>query len=86
MIEKWLPIKDFHGYEVSNKGYVRSLDREIPVIKRGCSQTISHRRKLKGKKLSIWESKEGLEFVSLKKKGATYHRAVKTLMEEAFRK
>jgi hypothetical protein len=27
--EKWLPVPDYPGYEVSNHGQVRSLDREV---------------------------------------------------------
>jgi len=48
-VEQWLPVVEWPGYEVSNRGQVRSLDREVEQMNRW-GQLVT--RRLKGKLLA----------------------------------
>ncbi len=60
MEEIWKPIKGFFGYEISNKGSVRSIDRYVPYLN-GESM-----RKCKGQPISISKDKDGYCVFSVK--------------------
>lgn len=76
--EKWLPIKGYEGlYEVSDKGNVRSIDREI-VCKNGAIKFI------KGKMRKICHCSNGYVFVTLSKCNIIKEKLVHRLVMEAF--
>ena len=70
---EWKPVKDYEGYEVSNEGQVRSLDR-----------IDSAGRKLKGKILSATPSSSGYLQVYPSKNGKNYALTVHKLVAVAF--
>jgi len=72
-MEIWKPVQRFEGYEVSNKGNVRSIDRT--VVGRDGKM---YRRK--GKTLSQFVDKKGYLHVQIGK----YNIAVHRLVAEAF--
>ena len=70
---EWKPVKDYEGYEVSNDGQVRSLDR-----------IDSAGRKLKGKILSATPSSSGYLMVYPSKNGKNHAMTVHKLVAQAF--
>lgn len=77
MEEEWRDIKDYEGYQVSNKGNVKSLDR----IVNSCYNSKQIR---KGKILKLWPDKKGYLRVSLSKNGKDKLFFVHRLVAEAF--
>lgn len=74
MVEIWKPIPNYEGlYEVSNFGFVRSLDR---VTKNG--------RKIKGKVKRLSKNQNGYLYVCLYKNGARKNCLVHRLVMIAF--
>src|SRR5262245_13378196 len=51
-IEYWLPARDHDGYEVSNLGGVRSVDR-LSAVKRDGRTGTPYRHRLKGQVLKL---------------------------------
>lgn len=77
MNEIWKKIESFEGYEISNLGRVRSIDR-IKITKFGVIRTI------KGQLLSISGSKKGYWIVKLYKNNKKITKTVHVLMGKAF--
>ena len=73
LTEEWKPVLDFEGYEVSNTGKVRSLDR---------IDSLGPRRK--GAELKPWKTKKGHLQVGLYQDGKRKRLLVHRLMAEAF--
>ena len=73
MIERWLPVVGHEGYEVSDQGRVRSLDR---VVQRGVRPM-----RRRGAMLTTWVGKRGYPLVSLGRGNVRY---VHHLVLEAF--
>lgn len=83
MAEEWRSVKDYEGkYEVSDKGNVRSVDREIlqPNSKNGKPKV----RKIKGKMLCPTDNGSGYLIVGLGKKSGGKNHYVHRLVAEAF--
>lgn len=76
--EQWLPIEGYPGYEVSDHGRVRSLDRVVSARNRWGS--ISHRQ-TKGRMLKIQKCTNDYLFVAL---GRNRHALVHRLVARAF--
>lgn len=79
---KWKSIRDYEGYyEVSDAGYVRSLDRIIP-------DKTTHTKRLKGKMMkltpSVGRDGDGYLVVNLRKNHTSSVRLVHRLVAEAF--
>lgn len=70
----WKPIVEKEGYEVSDKGEIRSIDRVIKHVRNG----VEFDRKLKGKTRKLCETSNGYLFVVFEYKGKSYlvHRLV----------
>ena len=84
--ERWLPVVGYEGlYEVSDRGRVRSLDREIVVMMPGGWKTASGRtvRRYRGKILKMNPSR-GYPAVVLSLMGKQDTRDVHQLVMEAF--
>ena len=77
MEEEWKPIPGYEGYEVSNHGRVRSLDR---TIHRKDGRT----RRLNGKLLKPAKNKGGYLTVGLWKDGKEKKKLIHRLVLEAF--
>ena len=76
--ERWKQVLGFEGYyEVSNRGRVRSIAREI-VDKNG------RRRRYKGKMLKLWAHSRGYPVCQLQEHGNSRLVAVHILVLEAF--
>ena len=72
--EIWRPIPNYDGYEVSNYGRVRSIEREIPIISKNGKQFM---RKMKGKELrQSFDGKRNYLHVSLGNASINVHRIV----------
>ena len=83
MTEEWRSIKGYEGvYEVSNKGNVRSADREVlqPSNKYGKPMV----RKIKGQILKPTDNGNGYLIVGLGRKGGGKNHYVHRLVAEAF--
>lgn len=77
--EQWLPVKNFEEYyEVSDKGNVRSLDREV-----NCSRG-DKKRLWKGRQLKNLKSKNGYLQVSLCVNNIKYKKYVHRIVAETF--
>ena len=79
--EHWLPIPGYEGlYEVSDQGRVKSLDRMRPFQ--------DGYRPIRGRVLKPWQPKAGSRLgywsVLLSRDGAVKHRAIHSLVAEAF--
>ena len=76
--EVWRDVKDFVGYQVSNMGRVRSIDRIVAVGK--------HTRRVDGIILKLSDDKDGYKIASFKKGcgGKSYRKRVHRLVAEAF--
>jgi hypothetical protein len=76
--ELWRDVTGFSGYQVSNKGRVRSIDRIISVGK--------HKRKVDGMIMKLSDDKDGYKMVSFKigESNKTYRKRVHRLVAEAF--
>ncbi len=74
--EIWKDIKDFFGYQVSNFGRVRSIDRTVAMG--------SHKRKFAGLILKTNKDRDGYEGVTLKIGNESYRKKVHRLVAEAF--
>lgn len=74
--ELWKDIKDFDGYQISNMGRIRSLDRKVAVG--------VHKREIVGLILKTNKDKDGYECVTLKSGGKSYRKKVHRLVAEAF--
>lgn len=78
MNTEWRPISGYEGYyEVSNKGVIRSLDRDI---EHAVSGTIRRR----GRIIRLKPHKDGYQVVTLHKEGRRKNRMVHQLVLEAF--
>ena len=76
-IELWLPLKGYEGlYEISNKGQVRSIDRQLTCVRKG---RIVHRI-VRGKVIRQFLSPKGYHQAGIYKDGVMQnifiHRAV----------
>lgn len=79
MKEIWKPISGFEGlYEVSNMGYVRSVDR---IVKRG---NCFEKRKSHLMSAVASDGTHGYSYVNLYMNGKTYPKRVHRLVAEAF--
>jgi hypothetical protein len=80
MTEIWKPIAWAPGYEVSNKGRVRSVDREVFITANriGVKRRPAHQRVRKGKVLAL--SVERYAYVGILRRKAWVHQ----LVAEAF--
>lgn len=76
MNERWLPVADAPGYEVSDAGRVRSVARTSPYrdVVRGVPARI----------LKPWRHRKGHLYVDLRIDGATRRRAVHALVLATF--
>lgn len=74
--EIWRDIKDFYGYQVSNLGRIRSVDRNITVG--------THKKEIVGLILKTNKDKDGYEGVNLKVGSKSYRKKVHRLVAEAF--
>lgn len=76
--EVWRNIKYFDGYQVSNIGRVRSVDRKVCVG--------SHQKRVDGIILKLADDKDGYKMVCFKKgnDGKSYRKRVHRLVAEAF--
>lgn len=74
--EIWRDIKDFFGFQVSNFGRVRSVDRTV--------STGTRKRKIIGLILKTNKDKDGYEGVNLKIGSESYRKKVHRLVAEAF--
>lgn len=76
--EVWRNIKGFTGYQVSNIGRVRSIDRIVEVGK--------HTKRVDGMILKLINDKDGYKIVSLKKGcgGKSYRKRVHRLVADEF--
>lgn len=74
--EIWRDVKDFNGYQVSNKGRVKSVDRLIVAG----GQT----RAVKGLILKLSKDKDGYNTICLKMGAKSYLKKVHRLVAEAF--
>jgi hypothetical protein len=69
--ENWKPVVGFEDfYEVSDCGNLRSLPREITQIGRGGKPCA---RRLKGRSLKPWKSKNGYMMINLSRDGKDHH-------------
>lgn len=81
MKEIWKPVRGYEGcYEVSNKGRVRSLARQIQSQNRWGPITLRWPEKI----LALLENQDGYFKVLLSKNGKTTNKLVSTLVAEAF--
>lgn len=81
MNETWLPVTGYEGfYEVSDKGRVRSISRQVLSRNRWGAVSIQ----LRGKILTLLENKAGYHKVLLSKNGKATNKLVSTLVAEAF--
>lgn len=76
MNEEWRPIDDFPGYEVSNFGRVRSLDRVVVGPKR---KTTMH-----GRVLRAHRDEDGYQRIVLIKNGKSHWKGIHRLVLIAF--
>lgn len=74
--ELWKDIKDFDGYQISNMGRIRSVDRTVAVG--------VHKREIVGLILKTNKDKDGYEGVNLKVGGKSYRKKVHRLVAETF--
>lgn len=74
--EEWRDIMGFDGYQVSNMGRIRSVDRTIVVG--------SHKRDFVGLILKTNKDKDGYEGVNLKIGSKSYRKKIHRLVAEAF--
>ena len=82
MQEEWKEVVGFEGlYEVSNKGRVRSLDREVPRL--GKYGQPSH-MVYKGKLIPMWITDTGYLRITLNKEGKKSNHLVHRLVANAF--
>ena len=80
--EIWKDIIGYEGYyQVSNKGSVRSLDREVPLVS---NVTSFHLKKRKGRELSLCTTKSGYCTAGLYKDGKGVHHSVHRLVAKHF--
>jgi NUMOD4 motif len=85
--ERWRPVRDYEGlYEVSDRGQVRSLDRQVVVEMPGGYKIASGRtvRTYRGKTLKWWIGTDGYPQVTLSRGGVQTHVRVHILVLEAF--
>ena len=85
--EHWRPVLGYEGlYEVSDRGHVRSLDRQIIIEMPGGYKTASGPtvRTYRGKTLKWWPGTDGYPQVTLSRPGAHRHFRVHILVLEAF--
>lgn len=85
--ERWLPVVGYEGlYEVSDRGQVRSLDRQIVVQMPGGYKTASGPtvRRYRGKTLKWWIRTDGYPEVTLSRAGVQTDFRVHILVLEAF--
>lgn len=82
MKEQWKKVVGFDGYEVSNQGRVRSLDRHV----RTCNtpRTKWTTRKVKGQIIAQQKRKRGYMFVYIRRETKNYSCAVHRLVGQAF--
>ena len=81
MCELWRPVPDWPGYEVSNLGRVKSIDRTITYIGRWGKPT---KRLFKGRILAFRLKDTGYFMVNLVKGHKSHMRYVHRLVAEAF--
>lgn len=74
--EEWRDVIGLEGYQISNMGRIRSVDRTIAVG--------SHKRDIVGLILKTNKDKDGYEGVNLKIGGKSYRKKVHRLVAEAF--
>lgn len=80
--EVWKDIIGYEGYyQVSNRGSVRSLDREVPLVS---ATTSPYLKKRKGKKLSLCPTANGYYTVGLYKNNKGVHHSVHRLVAKHF--
>ena len=74
--ELWKDINDFDGYQISNMGRIRSVDRTVAVG--------VHKKEIVGLILKTNKDRDGYECVNLKVCGKSYRKKIHRLMAEAF--
>ena len=74
--EEWRDIIGFDGYQISNMGRIRSVDRTVAVG--------IHKREIVGLILKANKDKDGYECVTLKAGGKSYRKKVHRLVAETF--
>lgn len=78
MNTEWRPISGYEGYyEVSNKGIVRSLDRDV-------EHAVSGVVRRRGRVIKLKPHKDGYRMVTLHKEGRRKNRMVHQIVLEAF--
>lgn len=81
-MEIWKPVEEYPMYEVSNTGFVRSIDRLITNQKQGKGPVVRFR---KGQILSPSADKNGYKGLTLCDNGKRYYKAkVHRLVAQAF--
>ncbi len=78
--ESWRPVVGHPGYEVSDLGRVRSVDREVHCISR---HGTPHKRRYKGALLKLWRDPKFGYFSAVMGRGVN-SRPVHQLVAEAF--
>lgn len=81
MTEVWRGCVGLPGYEVSDLGRVRSVDRVVEQVNRGGKMC---RRNLKGKNLKTKPIAGGYRILNISQGGVDCHRLVHRLVLEAF--
>lgn len=74
--ELWKDINDFDGYQISNMGRIRSVDRAVAVG--------VHKKEIVGLILKTNKDRDGYECVGLKVCGKSYRKKIHRLVAEAF--
>lgn len=85
--ERWRPVRDYEGlYQISDRGQVRSLDRQVIVEMPGGYKIASGRtvRTYRGRTLKWWIRADGYPEVTLSRDGVQTDFRVHILVLEAF--
>lgn len=81
MTEQWKPIPNLDGYEASNMGRIRSVDRTITRVGRGGSLV---NQPFPGKVRALTPNKNGYLYVSVKGRFLQVHRLVAMTWVDGF--